>query len=40
MRTLEQYIKESETTQIDEGFLKNMFKAFGKAISQNIHTAY
>ena len=40
MRTLEQYIKESETTQIDEGFLKSVFKAFGKAISQNIHTAF
>lgn len=46
MRTLEQYIKESETTQIDEGFidflksLKNIFKASGEAISQNIHTAF
>ena len=40
MRTLEQYIKESETTQIDEGFLKNLFKAFGKAVKQNVHDAY
>ena len=43
MRTLEQYIKESETTQIDEGFidfLKNIFKASGEAISQNVHTAF
>ena len=43
MRTLEQYIKESETTQIDEGlfsFLKNIFKASGEAISQNVRTAF
>ena len=41
MKTLEQYINETE--QIDEGlfsFLKNIFKASGKAISQNVHTAF
>ena len=43
MRTLEQYIKENKTTQIDEGlfsFLKNIFKASGEAISQNVRTAF
>ena len=43
MRTLEQYIKENKTIQIDEGlfsFLKNIFKASGEAISQNVRTAF